>query len=434
MTKRAQVKSGKEHKGRIAAMREKAVSTGQRRIRTAVLISGLGVLAACTQVSDLQSPSALTTSVAPDASARAAVDWAKAEDIRILAMEYAFSPNQPIFKAGMPYRLRIRNTGDLNHEFKGSLFLDAIAIRDIQTSVFIVHGNDGHVDKAIAPDKADGAVIIPAAKADARDLVGENNAAAAAEAEEGPEDEASDPFAAKPGDDEAEGEEAANPFAAPPEAEEAEAEESETEEASDPFAAEPEAEEAEADDSANPFAAKPEAEISEGETAESETAESETEEASDPFAAKPAPEDAIVKEQVTTDIKTEDTASEVDDRVSVKGSSPATEAEEDDTITAKSTSPVTEAEQDDKVGTSVKDAAVETTPATESPEPEPSVAEKPDAEKPDTWKPLDVDQIVIPVGHEAVVEFVALKPGTYRIHSGNLRYAISGMHGAATIE
>ncbi len=57
----------------------------------------------------------------------AAADWAAAETVEIVLSEYEFEPADLTFRAGTPYRLRLRNTGDATHYFAAADFFKAIA-------------------------------------------------------------------------------------------------------------------------------------------------------------------------------------------------------------------------------------------------------------------------------------------------------------------
>ncbi|MBT3700654.1 MAG: hypothetical protein HOE62_21655 [Alphaproteobacteria bacterium] len=337
----------------------------------------IALLTGCTKFSDLQSPLSLRKPDQLATSEIPVVNWSDVREVHMLATEFAFSPNDPVFKAGVPYRLFIRNVGDNEHVLRGAHFLRAIAVHQVKLTEFTSHGNDGHVDKAIGPDNADGVPEIPPVKQGARDLVAENNAEAIAEAQAGkPGQEAADPFAAKGADEDADeeaedGDEgAANPFAAK--------DEGETEE--------------DAEEAANPFSAKPEGET---ETDEANTGQASTEENGDDQAS----DEEMVAAKIEDDgIENDDDAKDDDIGEAIK--TPAEEADDDDdVVAAKPASPA-----------------------------KPAVKEEID------WQPLDISRIAIPVGREVSIEFVAVRPGTYRIHSADLKYAMTGMFGEAKIE
>ncbi|MBT3791011.1 MAG: hypothetical protein HN725_20910 [Alphaproteobacteria bacterium] len=380
-------------------MRQTSASIALRRGGIAALICGVGMLSACTSISDLKSPKSLYKPKPLAISEIPTVDWSETQEVRMLATEYAFSPNDPVFKAGTPYRLLIRNVGDSAHVLKGSHFLKAIAIHEVKLTEFTTHGFDGHADKAIGPDNADGVPEIPDIKEGARDLVGENNADAIAQA-------ANSGAAGGP-------KEAANPFAAAPAEEEEEADDDES--GANPFAAKAGDEEQEAaEEGANPFAAKPDADE---EADEDETAEADTDDATGD----------------STDEIDDKSKSPDEDNVAAKVEDEDGDAEDDDDISASKKAPVEEVDDDDSIIAKVSEPAkpVETTVIASKIE---TAEIKPADKKMIDWEPVTLNRIAIPVGHEVSIEFVAVRPGTYRILSADIKYAMTGMYGAATIE
>jgi hypothetical protein len=385
MTFVAQVKSGRTIEQRKSAMREMIASRSLGRAGISAMVPYIAVLCValltgCTKFTDLQSPQSLRTPKPLATSEIPVVNWSEARQVHMLATEFAFSPNDPVFKAGVPYRLVIRNVGDNEHVLKGSHFLRAIAVHQVKLTEFTSHGNDGHGDKAIGPDKSDGVPKLPPLKKGTRDLVAENNAEAIAEA--------------KAGNSGNSGKEAADPFAAT-NAEE-DGEEDGDEEAGD-------GDGDSTDEAANPFAAKDEGD-----------ADEDAGEAANPFAAKPEGEsedDDVSEDQANDD---QDSDEQVEDKVTGKSD---TGSDEDDDKSKVQKTPAEEADDDDDVVVT-KVAA----PA------KPAVKQEID------WQPLDINRIAIPVGHEVSIEFVAVRTGTYRFHSVELKYALSGMFGEAKIE
>ncbi len=64
----------------------------------------------------------------PDAAARvAAADWSATEDVTLTLSEFSFAPDAPVFRAGVPTRLTLRNDGDRPHTFRSEAFFKAIA-------------------------------------------------------------------------------------------------------------------------------------------------------------------------------------------------------------------------------------------------------------------------------------------------------------------
>ena len=97
---------------RNSVMREKI---HPRRMLPGKLISvicGSLLLAACTEFADLKEPRTLRTPSPMMASEVPVADWTKIQDSGMLATEFLFTPNDPVFRAGMPYRLKIRNVGE----------------------------------------------------------------------------------------------------------------------------------------------------------------------------------------------------------------------------------------------------------------------------------------------------------------------------------
>lgn len=70
----------------------------------------------------------------PDVAAKVAtVDWAAAQSVDVTLSEFQFSPARLTFRAGVPYRLRLRNTGDRSHTFVSEDFFKAIAVGKLVT-------------------------------------------------------------------------------------------------------------------------------------------------------------------------------------------------------------------------------------------------------------------------------------------------------------
>ncbi len=57
----------------------------------------------------------------------ASAAWPRAETLTVVLSEYAFSPGTLAFRAGTPYRLRIKNGGGSTHFFVSDGFFKAIA-------------------------------------------------------------------------------------------------------------------------------------------------------------------------------------------------------------------------------------------------------------------------------------------------------------------
>ncbi len=63
----------------------------------------------------------------------ASADWSRAETLTVVLSEYAFSPGTLTFRAGAPYRLRIKNGGNSTHFCVSEGFFKAIAARKLVT-------------------------------------------------------------------------------------------------------------------------------------------------------------------------------------------------------------------------------------------------------------------------------------------------------------
>jgi uncharacterized cupredoxin-like copper-binding protein len=60
--------------------------------------------------------------------------WDKMETVTVELLEHDFAPKDLKLKAGVPYRMIIKNTGDLDHYYTApEFFKDAVAWRKVQT-------------------------------------------------------------------------------------------------------------------------------------------------------------------------------------------------------------------------------------------------------------------------------------------------------------
>jgi uncharacterized cupredoxin-like copper-binding protein len=60
--------------------------------------------------------------------------WDKMETVTVELMEHDFAPKDLKLKAGVPYRLVIKNTGELDHYYTAAeFFKDGVAWRKVQT-------------------------------------------------------------------------------------------------------------------------------------------------------------------------------------------------------------------------------------------------------------------------------------------------------------
>ena len=350
------------------------------------------------------------------------VDWQKARHFRMLMTEFAFSPTEPKFVAGDAYRMVLRNGGEETHILTGTNLWRAIAIRNIEITSWLPHGSDGHVDKPVGPKNADRVPKLPestslqtvvdktraeSAKAQAKIKAIEEAATKAYEDKKKAEDapEADNPFAAPAEDGEA-GASSDDPFAAEPE------DADETASADDPFAEKP-AENDETASADDPFAEKPEE-------------NDETASADDPFAEKP--EKSQEAEEDPFAAKTEDDDSPIE-KDGPADENPAETEELKETETA-------DAEDDDESDkTDDDDLAAEDGDAEEESETADTDEGEDGEAAPDTgWTPIIVENIEVPPGHQAVIEFVAVRPGVYGFWSEIGPFVAMGMFGEATIE
>ncbi len=367
------------------------------------------------------------------------VDWQRARHFQLLMTEFAFSPTEPKFVAGDAYRMVLRNGGEETHILTGTHLWRAIAIRNIEITPWLTHGSDGHVDKPVGPKNADRVPKLPestaletvvdktraeSAKTQAKIKAIEDAAAKAYEAkkEAGGEPEADNPFAAPAEDGEA-GAAADDPFAAEPE------EADETASADDPFAekAEDNDETASADD---PFAEKPED-------------NDETASADDPFAEKPedndetaSADDPFAEKSEVGDEAEEDpfAAKTEDDDSPIETDEPADEnPAETEGLKETETADADDDDESDKADDD--DVAAEDGDAEEEVESADTDDEDDGGTAPDNgWTPIIVENIEVPPGHEAIIEFVAVRPGVYGFWSEIGPFVAMGMFGEATIE
>ena len=69
-----------------------------------------------------------------DARSRvAALDWSKAKSVTITLSEFSFTPEKIEFQQGIPYRLRLENKGDRDHDFTSEGFFRAIAVQKLSS-------------------------------------------------------------------------------------------------------------------------------------------------------------------------------------------------------------------------------------------------------------------------------------------------------------
>ena len=61
-------------------------------------------------------------------------DWSKMQTVQVVLKEYSYAPSTLHFKAGVPYKLEIRNEGITKHYFTAQDFFKAIATRKVQSN------------------------------------------------------------------------------------------------------------------------------------------------------------------------------------------------------------------------------------------------------------------------------------------------------------
>lgn len=120
---------------------------GQARLMRcgAVLLAGaLSVLIACV---------AGTRVAAADAASQ--VDWAKAETVTVVAVEYEFKPKHLVFHRGTPYRLHLEDHGDEMHELTAPEFFHSALVKNPE-----VLARDG-TDLVVQPHESRDVLFVP---------------------------------------------------------------------------------------------------------------------------------------------------------------------------------------------------------------------------------------------------------------------------------
>ena len=62
-------------------------------------------------------------------------DWSRAVSVTVRLVDERFVPDSLVFKRGVPYRLRLENTGHHMHEFTAPEFLKAVTVRNPEVLV-----------------------------------------------------------------------------------------------------------------------------------------------------------------------------------------------------------------------------------------------------------------------------------------------------------
>ena len=63
----------------------------------------------------------------------AALDWSKAKSVTVALSEFSFLPQNLEFQQGIPYRLRLENTGDREHDFASEEFFKSISVHKLSS-------------------------------------------------------------------------------------------------------------------------------------------------------------------------------------------------------------------------------------------------------------------------------------------------------------
>ena len=67
-----------------------------------------------------------------DFASKTAVNWQEMTTVRVDLTEMAFTPKNLTFEAGKPYKLEVRNSGEVKHEFAADSFFRSIALRKVE--------------------------------------------------------------------------------------------------------------------------------------------------------------------------------------------------------------------------------------------------------------------------------------------------------------
>ena len=101
-------------------------------VRAITIAVVLGAVAAC-------APGDVLLTEAPpgyvqQAPARVAnIEWSRAETVTVALSEFRFTPQELVFRRGVPYRLRIENGGKFSHTFNAEGFFEAIAVQKLRS-------------------------------------------------------------------------------------------------------------------------------------------------------------------------------------------------------------------------------------------------------------------------------------------------------------
>ena len=95
------------------------------KIITATAVLALAFITGCTTTPQATGPS-------KDEIVKKA-DWSKMETVTVELLEHDFSPKDMKLKANTPYKMIVKNTGDLDHYYTAAEFFKSVAWRKAQT-------------------------------------------------------------------------------------------------------------------------------------------------------------------------------------------------------------------------------------------------------------------------------------------------------------
>ncbi len=105
-----------------------------RRGRRVLVAASLAVLAGCAAGGDVVLDKPGAGYVRDIAATTRAADWSGAETVAVTLSEFQFTPARLTFRKNVPYRLRLRNTGERDHTFVSEGFFRAIAATNLVSS------------------------------------------------------------------------------------------------------------------------------------------------------------------------------------------------------------------------------------------------------------------------------------------------------------
>lgn len=115
-----------------------------RRAKVIGLCAGLSLILALPQSTD-----------AMMSDPAASVDWSKAKEVTVIAVEYEFKPNHLTFQHGVPYRLHLENQGQEMHELTAADFFHSALIKNPE-----VLAREG-TDLVVQPHESKDLLFVP---------------------------------------------------------------------------------------------------------------------------------------------------------------------------------------------------------------------------------------------------------------------------------